>query len=92
MGPAWNGIARVAVTAGYPVGAVPLTAAELLDGGAFGVQIIARPGEESTMLRTMKAWEGAFPLEVGTALNMASQHQRLPSTIETSNDGSSIEA
>ena len=91
MGPARNGIARVAATAGYPVGAVPLRVAEL-DGGAFGVQVNARPREEGTTMRVMIAWEGTVSLEVGKALDMASQHQRQPSTIETSNDESNIEA
>ena len=82
MGPVGNGIARVAATAGYPVGAVPLRVAEL-DGGAFGVQVIARPWEEGTMMRILIAWEGTVSLEVGKALDMASHQQHQPSTIET---------
>ena len=95
MGPVGNGIARVAAAAGYPVGVVPLRFAKV-DGngeGAEGVQVIARPGEEGTMMiRVMRAWEKSFPLaDMGKALELPSPSQQQETT-PTSDDGANAQS
>ncbi len=60
LGPADARMASVASAAGYPVGVVPLGFAEF-NGRAFGINIIARNGEEHKILHAMSAWEATFP-------------------------------
>lgn len=60
LGPADARMASVAAAAGYPVGVVPLGFANF-NGRAFGMNIIARAGEEDKILHTMSAWAATFP-------------------------------
>ena len=60
LGPADARMASVAAAAGYPVGVVPLGFADF-NGRAFGMNIIARDGEEYKILHAMRAWEDTFP-------------------------------
>lgn len=60
LGPADARMASVAAAAGYPVGVVPLGFADF-NGRAFGMNIIARAGEEDKILEVMSAWAGTFP-------------------------------
>ena len=60
LGPADARMASVAAAAGYPVGVVPLGFADF-NGRAFGMNIIARDGEEYKIFHAMRAWEATFP-------------------------------
>ncbi len=60
LGPADARMASVAAAARYPVGVVPLGFADF-NGRAFGINIIARNGEENKILHAMSAWEATFP-------------------------------
>ena len=60
LGPADARMASVAAAAGYPVGVVPLGFANF-NGRAFGLNIIARDGEEDKIIHAMSAWEHTFP-------------------------------
>lgn len=60
LGPADARMASVAAAAGYPVGVVPLGFADF-NGRAFGMNIIARAGEEDKIFETMSAWAATFP-------------------------------
>ena len=60
LGPADARMASVAAAAGYPVGVVPLGFADF-NGRAFGMNIIARAGEEYKILHAMSAWAATFP-------------------------------
>ncbi len=60
LGPADARMASVAAAACYPVGVVPLGFADF-NGRAFGMNIIAREGEEPKILHAMSAWEATFP-------------------------------
>jgi len=60
MGPADARIASVAAAAGYPVATVPLGFADF-NGRAFGMNILAGPGDEGKILRVMSAWAVTFP-------------------------------
>ena len=60
LGPADARMASVAAAAGYPVGVVPLGFADF-NGRAFGMNIIARAGEEDKILEAMSAWAATFP-------------------------------
>ena len=60
LGPADARMASVAAAAGYPVGVVPLGFADF-NGRAFGMNIIARDGEEYKILHAMSAWAATFP-------------------------------
>ena len=53
-------MASVAAAASYPVGVMPLGFADF-NGRAFGMNIIARSGEEHKILHAMSAWEATFP-------------------------------
>lgn len=53
-------MASVAALAGYPHGAVPLGFAEF-NGRAFGLNVLARAGEEDKIFAFMGAWEATFP-------------------------------
>lgn len=53
-------MASIASIAGYPHGAVPLGFAEF-NGRAFGLNVLARAGEEGKILAFMSAWEATFP-------------------------------
>ena len=59
MGPADARMASFAAAAGYPVATVPLGLADF-NGGAFGMNLIARENEEGTLLQLMSAWEKTF--------------------------------
>ena len=54
-------MASVAAAAVYPIGVMPLGFANDFNGRAFGVNIIARDGEEDKILHAMSAWEATFP-------------------------------
>lgn len=60
LGPADARMASVAAVAGYPIGSVPLGYADF-NGRAFGMNMIAKKGEEAKMLEVMSAWEASFP-------------------------------
>lgn len=60
LGPADARMASVAAAAGYPVGVVPLGFADF-NGRAFGMNLIARVGEEDKILQAMSAWAATFP-------------------------------
>ena len=60
LGPADGRMASVAAAAGYPVGVVPLGFADF-NGRAFGMNIIARDGEEHKILHAMSSWAKTFP-------------------------------
>ena len=60
LGPADARMASVAAAAVYPVGVMPLGFADF-NGRAFGINIIARNGEEDKILHAMSAWEATFP-------------------------------
>ena len=60
IGPADARMASVAAAAGYPVGVMPLGFADF-NGRAFGMNIIARAGEEDKILHAMSAWAAIFP-------------------------------
>jgi len=60
LGPADARMASLAAVAGYPVASVPLGFAKF-NGRAFGMNMIARAGEEAKMLEIMSAWETTFP-------------------------------
>lgn len=60
MGPADARMASVAASAGYPIATVPLGFA-LLNGRAFGVNVLGAAGSEGKMLKVMSAWEATFP-------------------------------
>ena len=53
-------MASVAAVAGYPVASVPLGYADV-NGRAFGMNMIAKAGEEAKMLEIMSAWEVSLP-------------------------------
>lgn len=62
-------IATVAACAGGPIGTVPLGLLKKF-GRPFGLGIVARPGEETTVLKVMSAYEATFPeRELPTLLN-----------------------
>jgi amidase len=50
----------VAAATGYPIGCVPLEYAAF-NGRAFGMEIMARSGEEGLIFKVMSAWEATFP-------------------------------
>jgi amidase len=50
----------IAASAGYPLGAVPL-GFSTCNGRPFGMEIMARNGEEEKILEVMSAWESTFP-------------------------------
>ena len=60
LGPADARMASVAAAAVYPIGVMPLGFARF-NGRAFGINIIARDGEEDKILHAMSAWEATFP-------------------------------
>lgn len=60
LGPADARMASVAAAAGYPVGVVPLGFADF-NGRAFGMNVIARAGEEDKIIQAMSAWAATFP-------------------------------
>ena len=60
LGPADARMASVAAAAGYPVGVVPLGFADF-NGRAFGMNVIARAGEEHKIVQAMSAWAATFP-------------------------------
>lgn len=60
LGPADARMASLAAVAGYPVASVPLGFADF-NGRAFGMNMIARAGQEAKMLQVMSAWEETFP-------------------------------
>lgn len=60
IGPSDGMFASMASAAGYPVASIPLGFANF-NGRAFGVQVLARSGEEDKILRAMSAWEATFP-------------------------------
>ena len=53
-------LTSIAAVAGYPIASVPLG---FWDGNGrpFGMEIMARNGEEEKMLEVMSAWEATFP-------------------------------
>lgn len=53
-------LTTVAMGAGYPIASVPLGFANY-NGRAFGMEFVARNGEEDKLLRVMRAWEATFP-------------------------------
>ena len=50
----------VAAVTGYPIGSVPL-GYSTYNGRPFGLEIMARNGEEEKMFEMMSAWEATFP-------------------------------
>ena len=60
IGPEDARFSTIAMVAGYPVAAVPLGLAEF-NGRAFGMEVLARSGEEDKILRFKSAWESTFP-------------------------------
>jgi len=53
-------LTTVAMGAGYPIASVPLGFANY-NGRAFGMELVARNGEEDKLLKVMRAWEATFP-------------------------------
>ena len=53
-------MASIAALAGYPHGAVPLGFAEF-NGRVFGLNVLARAGEEHKIFAFMSVWEETFP-------------------------------
>lgn len=53
-------LTTVAMGAGYPIASVPLGFANY-NGRAFGIELVARTGEEDKLLKVMRAWETTFP-------------------------------
>lgn len=51
---------RTAACAGYPIGSVPL-GISTYNGRPFGMEIMARNGEEENIFQVMSAWEATFP-------------------------------
>ncbi|KAL8903551.1 MAG: hypothetical protein Q9207_003856 [Kuettlingeria erythrocarpa] len=60
LGPSEAMFASMASTAEYPVASMPLGFADF-NGRAFGVQVLAKHGQEDKILRVMAAWEATFP-------------------------------
>ncbi|KAL8811974.1 MAG: hypothetical protein Q9200_001372 [Gallowayella weberi] len=60
LGPSNAMFASMASAAGYPVASMPLGFADF-NGRAFGVQVLAKHGQEDQILRVMSAWEATFP-------------------------------
>ncbi|KAL6719943.1 hypothetical protein ACLMJK_001864 [Lecanora helva] len=60
IGPSDGMFASMGAAAGYPVASMPLGFADF-NGRAFGVQVLARSGEENKILRVMSAWEATIP-------------------------------
>ncbi|KPM44909.1 hypothetical protein AK830_g1647 [Neonectria ditissima] len=50
----------IAATAGYPIASVPLGFSDY-NGRPFGMEIMARNGEEEKLFEVMSAWEAMFP-------------------------------
>ncbi|KAF2111040.1 amidase signature domain-containing protein [Lophiotrema nucula] len=53
-------LTSVAMAAAYPIGSVPLGWAKF-NGRGFGLEVMARNGEEDKILRVMSAWERMLP-------------------------------
>jgi amidase len=53
-------LTTVAMAAGYPIAAAPLGFADF-NGRAFGLEILARSGEEDKLFKFLSAWEKTFP-------------------------------
>lgn len=49
-----------AACAGYPIGSVPL-GFSTYNGRSFGMEVLARNGEEEKIFQVMSAWEATFP-------------------------------
>ncbi|KAJ2982353.1 hypothetical protein NUW58_g6458 [Xylaria curta] len=60
MAPGDSLLCTIAMAAGYPTASVPLGFADF-NGRPFGIQLMGRDSEESSMLKLMAAWESAFP-------------------------------
>lgn len=60
IGPSDGVFASMASAAGNPIASMPLGFARF-NGRAFGVQVLAKNGEEDKILRVMAAWEATFP-------------------------------
>lgn len=60
IAPAGGRIASVAAAAGCPVANYPLGFAKL-NGRAHGVNVIARPNDEKSLINVMAMWEKTFP-------------------------------
>lgn len=50
----------IAANAGYPIASVPLGFSSY-NGRPFGMEIMARNGEEEKIFAVMSAWEATFP-------------------------------
>jgi len=53
-------LTSVSMAAGYPIAAAPLGFAEF-NGRPFGIEIMARDGEEGKLFQFMSAWEASIP-------------------------------
>ncbi len=53
-------LTTIASGAGYPIASVPLGFSSY-NGRPYGMEILARNGEEEKILRVMSAWEASFP-------------------------------
>lgn len=56
-------LSTLAMAAAYPIGSVPLGWANF-NGRGFGLEVMARDGEEHQILRVMSAWELMLPQAV----------------------------
>lgn len=66
-------LTSVAMAAGYPIGALPLGFARF-NGRPFGVEVLARNGEEGKIFEVMSAWEATFPEAVKSPPILASHN------------------
>ena len=60
LGPSDGMFASMTSAAGYSVASMPLGFADF-NGRAYGVQVLAKAGEEDKILRIMSAWEATVP-------------------------------
>ena len=56
-------LTTIAMAAGYPVASAPLSFAKF-NGRPFGIEILAREGEEGKLLKFLSAWNATFPQAV----------------------------
>lgn len=53
-------LTTIAAAAGYPIASVPL-GFSTFNGRPFGMEIMARNGQEEQLFEVMSAWEATFP-------------------------------
>jgi len=53
-------LTTIAAAAGYPIASVPLGFSNF-NGRPFGMEIMARNGQEERLFEIMSAWEATFP-------------------------------